>query len=121
MVHTSGIDLITFNSDFTLLATSGWDKSIKFYNYHEFFERGNAVGGAEHISNINSRIRSLVFTDDNKLAAGLSDKSIRVWETSSEKLASLICAMLKRDMTLEEWNSMVGPEIPYESSCIRNP
>lgn len=120
VVHTSGIDLITFNSDYTILATSCWDKTIKFYNYHEFFERGNAIGGAKHIRNINSRIRSLVFTGNNKLAAGLSDKCIRVWETSSEKLASLICAMLTRDMTQEEWNSMVGAEITYESSCTRN-
>jgi WD40 repeat protein len=120
-VHTSGIDLITFNSDFTLLATSCWDKTIKFYNYHEFFELGNAVGGSEYIRNINSRIRSLIFTDDNKLAAGLSDKSIRIWETSSEKLASLICNQLTRNMTQEEWNSLVGEGIPYESTCHKNP
>jgi len=120
-VHTSGIDLISFNSDYTLLSTSGWDKSIKFYNYEEFFERGNAVGGAKHIRNINSRVRSLVFTAGNKLAAGLSDRSIRIWETSSEKLASLICALVKRDLTQEEWNSLIGEDIPYENSCRESP
>jgi len=120
-VHTSGIDQLTFNADFSLLATSCWDKTIKFYNYHEFFEHGNAVGGAEHLRNINSRIRSLIFTNDNKIAAGLADKSIRIWETSSEKLASMICTMVNREMTLEEWNFMVGEDIPFESSCRNNP
>jgi GTPase SAR1 family protein len=121
IVHTAGIDLITFNSDFSLMATSSWDKTIKFYNYHEFFELSNSVGGAEHIRNLNTRIRSLLFTSDNKLVAGLSDKSIRIWETSSEKLASMICNLVKRDMTIKEWNEMVGAEIPYENTCQRIP
>jgi WD40 repeat protein/type II secretory pathway component PulM len=119
--HTAGIDLITFNSDYSLMATSSWDKTIKFYNYHEFFELGNIVGGAEHLRNLNYRTRSLIFTGDNKLVAGLADKSIRVWETSSEKLASMICNLVKRDMTNEEWNEMVGKEIPYENTCNINP
>jgi hypothetical protein len=121
IVHTAGIDLITFNSDFSLMATSGWDKTIRFYNYHEFFELENIVGGAEQIRNLNSRIRSLIFTGDNKLAAGLADKSIRVWETSSEKIARMICDLVKRDMSIAEWNDLVGAEIPYEKSCSRNP
>jgi WD40 repeat protein len=120
-VHTAGIDLITFSSDFSLMATSSWDKTIKFYNYHDFFELGNSVNGAKHIRNLNNKARSLTFTTDNKLAAGLSDKSIRIWETSSAKLASMICTLVTRDMTPEEWNEMVGSEIPYEKTCSRNP
>jgi len=120
-VHTAGIDLITFNSDFSLMATSSWDRTIKFYNYHEFFELGNSIGGTEHIRDLNNRTRSLIFTANNKLAAGLSDKSIRIWETSSGMLASMICDLLKRDMTVAEWNEMVGAEIPYENTCRSNP
>ncbi len=121
IVHTAGIDLITFNADFSLMATSSWDKTIKFYNYHEFFELENTVGGVEHIRNLNNRTRSLIFTGDNKLVAGLSDKSIRVWETSSEKIASSICVLVKRNMTVAEWDDMVGAEIPYENTCSRDP
>jgi WD40 repeat protein len=121
IVHTAGIDLIAFNSDFSLLATSSWDKTIKFYNYHEFFELENAVGGAEHIKNLNERTRSLIFTGNNELVGALSDKSIRIWETSSAKLASMICDLVKRDMTNAEWNEMVGAEIPYENTCSRRP
>jgi WD40 repeat protein len=117
VVHTAGIDLITFNSDFSLLATSSWDKTISFYNYHEFFELANTVGGAVHIKDLNQRTRSLIFTDDHKLVAGLSDKSIRVWETSSTKLSSTICERIRRDMTIKEWNDMVGANIPYEKTC----
>ena len=121
LVHTAGIDLIAFNKDFSLLATSSWDKTIKFYNYHEYFELGNTVGGVVHLKNIFNRTRSLMFTKDNKLVAGISDKSIRVWETSPAKLASMICDLVKRNMTITEWDNMVGAEIPYEKTCGTNP
>ena len=120
-VHTAGIDRITFNSDYSLLATASWDKTIKIFKYHEFFELENAVGGVVHISNLNNRARSLLFTKDNKLVAGISDRSIRVWETSSEMLAKKICDLVRRDMSDTEWNDMVGEEIPYEKTCNRNP
>lgn len=121
VVHASGIDLLTYNKDLTLLATASWDKTIRFFNYGEFFDRNNTFGGSRHITDLNLRVRSMIFTGDNKLAAGLSDKSIRVWETSSEKLATSICNIVKRDMTTEEWDQMVGTEIPYQNTCIKNP
>lgn len=121
IVHSAGIDMITFNYDFSLLATASWDKTIKVYNYHTFFELSNSVGGAIQLKNLNGRARSIIFTRGGKLVAGLSDKSIRIWETSSEKLASIVCSLVKRDMTKLEWDELVGEEIPYEKVCRRNP
>jgi WD40 repeat protein len=120
-VHSSGIDQIAFSNDFTLMATASWDKLIRLYNYHEFFEMSNSVIGAINFDNLNARARSLFFTADKKLVAGMSDKSIRIWETSSEKLVSLICGLAKRDMTTSEWTDNVGIEIPYEKTCKRTP
>ncbi|MGD0343253.1 MAG: hypothetical protein ABSA76_16255, partial [Bacteroidales bacterium] len=67
------------------------------------------------------RARSLIFTGNNKLVAGMSDKSIMVWETSSQKLVSMICSLVKRDMTASEWTDNVGVEVPYEKTCGLNP
>jgi hypothetical protein len=121
LIHESGVDLIIFSSDYSLMASSSYDKTIKFYDYHEFFELGNTVGGVKKFGSLNSRVRSMIFTNENKLGASLSDKSIRIWETSSEKLASLICSIVKRDLTIEEWSDMVGEEIPYETTCTGKP
>jgi hypothetical protein len=118
--HTTGIDQIVFSSDYTLLATTAWDKEIKLYNYHEFFEMGNSVRGVVNFNDIEARARSLIFTSDKKLVASMSDKTIRIWETSSEKLVSLICGILNRDMSVTEWEDIVGSEIPYEKTCNRN-
>jgi len=118
-VHDAGVDVITFSSDCSLMASSSWDKTIKVYNFNEFIEKGATIGGVKEFGNLNYRIRSMVFTPNNKLVAGLADKSIRIWETSSEKLASMICNIVRRDMTPEEWNEMVGEEIPFEKTCGR--
>ncbi len=117
VVHTAGIDILVFNSDFSCFATASWDKTIKFYSYHEFFELGNTVGGVVHIKDLNLRVRSMIFALDNRLVAGLSDRSLRIWETSSGKISEMICNMVERDLTRSEWNELVGSEIPYETTC----
>jgi len=119
--QTTGINLLIFNDDCSLVATAAWDKVIRLYNYHKFFDLLNSVGGAISIENLNLRARSVWFTHDNKLVAGMSDKSIRIWETSSQKLVSLICKLVKKDMTDSEWKDNVGQEVPYEETCGKNP
>jgi WD40 repeat protein len=119
--HNAGISHMAFSKSFSLLAIASWDKVIKLYNYHEFFELANTVGGVKTIDNIGARARSVFLTNDNRLIAGMSDKTIRIWETSSQKLASLICDLVKRNMTLAEWAGYVGAELPYEKTCGENP
>lgn len=118
-IHTSGIDIIRFSDDYSLMATSSWDKTIKIIDYNEYFGKGNLVGGARFIKYLNSRIRSMAFSNDNKLLAGMADQTIRIWETSSERLAEMICDLANRNMTSTEWNEMVGTGIPYEKTCGR--
>ena len=119
--HSTGIDHITFNKDFSLVATSAWDNVIHIYNYSIYFESHDFVTGVRSIEDTDSRTRSLIFSDDDKLVAGMSDRSIRIWETSSSELAAMICRKINRDMTITEWNNYIGKEIPYERTCNRNP
>ncbi len=120
-VHVSGIYQIVFNKDFSLVATSCWDQSIKIYNYHMFFELSNTAGMTKELKNTNCRARTLFFNKENKLIGAMSDKSIRVWETSSLKLSAMICDLLKRDMTKTEWDELIGQDIPYKKTCEKKP
>jgi len=115
--HTSGIDNIIFNDDFSLVATTAWDKSVRIYNYKEFFDNHSFVKGVINIATPEARARSLVFTHDNRLITGMSDKTVRLWITSPSRLASLICPIINRDMTPLEWSNYIGSEIPYEKTC----
>ncbi|MCU0456747.1 MAG: hypothetical protein MUE74_10625 [Bacteroidales bacterium] len=119
--HTAGIDNIIFNGDLSLMATSSWDKTIRIYNYEEFFGLHSFVKGVISIEISDVRARTLFFTKDNRLAAGMSDRSIRIWETSPSKLVSLLCNILNRDMRPDEWSNHIGNDIPYEKTCGNNP
>ena len=118
--HTTGINQLIFNKDFSMVASAAWDKAIRIYNYHEFFDLNNFVRGVINIDNLNSRARTMIFNRGNKLLAGMSDRSIRLWETSSQKLVSMICELVNRDMTDSEWAGYIGSE-PYEKTCGNNP
>src|SRR5205814_248838 len=109
--------LITFNKDFSMVATAASDKIIKLYNFHSYFENYNSIGSSIELKNHNSKVKSLIFTSDNKIVAGCVDKSIRIWEISSEKLVDKICSLLKTNMSESDWKSIVGEDIPYEKTC----
>jgi WD40 repeat protein len=115
--HSSAVELVTFNKDFSMVATAASDKIIKLYNFHSYFENYNSIGSSIELKNHNSKVKSLIFTSDNKIVAGCSDKSIRVWEISCEKLVEKICSLLKTNMSESDWKSIVGEDIPYEKTC----
>ena len=115
--HSAAIEHLTFNADFSMVASAASDKTIKFYNYHAYFENYNSIGSSTELKNHNHKIKSIIFTSENKIAAGCTDKSIRIWETSSEKLVAKICSLLNANMTESDWKSIVGEDIPYEKTC----
>jgi WD40 repeat protein len=115
--HSTAVELLSFNKDFSMVATAASDKTIKLYNFHTYFEIYNSTGSSIELKNQNCKVKSLIFTSDNKLIAGCTDKSIRMWETSSEKLVAKICPLLKTNMSESDWKSIVGEDIPYEKTC----
>ncbi|MGD0341885.1 MAG: hypothetical protein ABSA76_09295, partial [Bacteroidales bacterium] len=50
--NATGISHLVFNKDFSLVASASWDKMIRIYNYHKFFELSNSVGGVINIDNL---------------------------------------------------------------------
>ena len=94
-----------------------YDKVYVNYNFHSYFENYYSIGSSIELKNFNSKVKSIIFTSDNKIVAGCADKSIRIWETSSEKLVDKICSLLKTNMLESDWKSIVGEDIPYEKTC----
>jgi WD40 repeat protein len=115
--HSAGVEYVTFNKDFSLVATAASDKSIKFFNFHTYFENYNSIGSSTELKTYNSKVKSIIFTSDNKIITGCEDKSVRVLEISSEKLVAKICSLLKTNMLESDWKSIVGEDIPYEKTC----
>ncbi|MEI6488548.1 MAG: hypothetical protein WCP52_06280 [Bacteroidota bacterium] len=146
-LHSSAVEFIVFNKDYSLVASASSNKTIQLYNYDSHFGLVNYakesdpnytsffINGSEKkykgidstanssnkskgkISielNSYSDVRSIIFTGDNKLIASCADKSIRIWETSSDILAEKLIPLLKYNNLSEDvWSDIVGDGIPY--------
>jgi energy-coupling factor transporter ATP-binding protein EcfA2 len=113
--NNTGVDFIVISKDGKMVATVGADKSVKIYSLANM--EMNPIVLRDH----NVKIRSIVFTAENKIIAGCSDNTIRIWETSAALLADRICPLLKRNMKKEEWEKYVGKEFPYQKTCKELP
>ena len=115
--HSSAVEHVKFNSDFSMVASAASDKTVKFYNFHSYFENYNSMGSSTQLKNFNSRVKSIIFTSDNMIVTGCADKTIRLLEISSEKFVTKICSLLKTNMSEADWKLIVGEDIPFEKTC----
>lgn len=115
--HSGAVEYVKFNNDYSLVASASSDKTIKFYTFNSYFENYNSIGSSTEMKNYNSKVKSIIFTSDNRIITGCADKSIRILEISTEKLVDKICSLLKTNMPESDWKSIVGEEIPYEKTC----
>ncbi|MCX6333494.1 MAG: hypothetical protein NT092_04225 [Bacteroidia bacterium] len=114
----SGIDNIAFNSDGSLAAFSCWDKSIKIIDFAKYFLKGDQVGGAIHFKSLNSRSGTMIFDSSDRLISAMSDKTLRIWETSPPKICTAICELARRDISDAEWSEYIGDDIPHQKTCV---
>ncbi len=117
--HSAAVEYVRFSNDFSMVASAASDKTIKFYNFHSYFENYNSIGSSTELKNYNSKVKSMIFTSDNIIITSCADKTIRVLETSSENLVNKICSLLKTNMSESDWKSIVGEDIPYEKTCTQ--
>lgn len=107
--HTASIDFMVFSKDYSLFATAGSDRKIKIYATE------NPEENPLIINNLNTKVKSIIFTNDGKLIAACTDKNIYIIETSSKKITEEITHLLKRNMTTEEWKKFYK-DLPYEKT-----
>jgi hypothetical protein len=114
---TSGIDHIKFSNDNSVVAISTWDRSLRICDGNKFFTGNDMVLGTYLDKNIKSRTRAILFDNKNKLYAAFGDKSIRVWETSLDRLFLNVCRLITTNLSQQDWINYIGEGIPYQSTC----
>jgi WD40 repeat protein len=69
----------------------------------------------------NAFVTSLEFSPDGtKLLSASDDHTLRLWPVparSPEASRDALCAKLTHNMSREQWNKWVSPEIPYTKAC----
>jgi WD40 repeat protein/energy-coupling factor transporter ATP-binding protein EcfA2 len=114
--HLSRVSELKFNPDSKTLGSCSYDGSIRLWNFRSVEEPPVVMDDYDFW------ITCMDFATDGKsLISGSADKTIRIRLIDMESLAGRLCADLTRNMTREEWNLYVGPDIEYSRTCEKLP
>jgi WD40 repeat protein len=107
---------VTFSPDGQKLAISGGDGTVRWWNLRQLSAKPVILPGHEGTAS------SVTFSPDGQiLASSGEDKYILLWTAQTEVLADLVCEKVWRNLTQEEWNEFIAPDIPYERTCPNLP
>ncbi len=114
--HLSRVSELKFSPDGKTLGSCSYDGTIRIWNYRSAEEPPIVMDDYDFW------ITCMAFTPDGKrVISGSADKTIRVRWIDMEALAGKLCSDLSRNMTQEEWNLYVGPDISYSRTCENLP
>jgi hypothetical protein len=66
----------------------------------------------------NANITGLAFTDGGaRLLVSGGTSQLLEWTVDTGKLADLVCNVVQRDLSNQEWIDYIGPTVSYEPSC----
>jgi WD40 repeat protein len=108
--HASAVTGVSFSPNDRLLASAGYDWSVKLSDFPIPDEKPISVGHDHWVY-------GAVFSADSKQILSFSaDKTIKVFSTQNSLMADVLKKSLKRNMTPTEWDKMVGKDVPYQKS-----
>jgi WD40 repeat protein len=132
--HEDSVQSVAFSPDGKTLASGSGDDTVRLWDLMDA-EPAELVVLAGHAD----VVQSVAFSPDGRfLASGSEDGSVRLWDrdasgaastilngldgsVNSERLSELVCEMVGRNLTLEEWNQFIGPDKPYQPTCPNLP
>jgi WD domain, G-beta repeat len=114
--HTDVVSGVAFSPDGKLLATAGWDQTVRLWDVATGKQRG------EPLTDHTDEVWGVAFSPDGKLLASSSyDNTVRLWDLEVESLVAEACTIANRDLSQAEWSRFVGPEFSYVRTCSSLP
>jgi WD40 repeat protein len=114
--HKGSIEAIAFSPDATLVATGGADRSARVWDL---------ASGQEMFTLLDHKagVRDLAFTPDGTHILACSqredgeDSRVLVHTLDVEELKTLACQRVSRNLSQDEWQAYVSPDLPYRETC----
>ncbi len=109
--HFSGVTSVAFSNDGNELASSSYDRTIKIGSWKSTGMKPVSI--EKH----DLWVYDIIYTPDNKqLISCSADKTIRIFTTECSIMNNRLAKLLKRNMTVEEWDKYVGTDISYQKT-----
>ncbi len=103
---------VAFSPDGLFFASGSYDGNVRLWDLQQL--QANPIVLEGHAK----PVRTVAFSPDGeRLATGSDDGIIRVWIAKTEMIANMVCQKVRQNLTLQEWNDVVGESIPYEFTC----
>jgi len=110
-VSNVGIELINVHHSQGLVAIYSSDKKIRIYALADMQKRPLLIKG------YSDRMNAIAFNKTGQVFAVGRDNNVRFWESDNKVIADRFCKKLGRNLTLDEWNVLIGEDIQYENTC----
>lgn len=112
LAHEVAVNSVTFSPDGKLLASGSSDKHVKIWDLTQSSKEPLLILNHE------AYVWSVAFSPDgSQLASASADKNVRIWYMQTITLAEMVCNVVQRNLTKEEWRKFVGTDIGYECTC----
>lgn len=109
--HADQINGLAFSSDGKWLASASADQTARLWSLSRLEATPLVLGG------YNDEAQSLAFSPDAQwLAVSSLDGTVRLWMMDLEKIQSLACRKVGRNLTAAEWK-LYFPDEPYRATC----
>jgi WD40 repeat protein/energy-coupling factor transporter ATP-binding protein EcfA2 len=124
--HDGPIEQIKYNHAANFFASASKDRTVRIWNVNKLTEP--PIRLLDH----SDWVWSLTFSpDDEQVMVGLqsrsqsvrqgeilNEESIRAYPTKIPTMANILCAeFISRNMTQDEWNTYVGADLDFETTC----
>lgn len=109
--HTEPVNGVAFSSDGRSLASASADGTVRIWDVESREIRTVPLSGH------GAEVIGVAFTPDGESVASASwDGTARLWDWDFSAWAEVGCALLNRNMTMDEWENLL-PDLPYERTC----
>jgi len=115
--HTAQVNDIQFNPVLKQMATASNDKTLKLFNINDMTD---LTEPPVTLSDNEGFVLVMQFSPDGQLIVSGTYEGTRNLVSRPahvDNLVKNICTLVTRNMTLDEWNTFVGRDIPPEKTC----